>query len=281
MVASQSLTPGFSPLQLHQLLPSLLSVLLSSTLPATPLLRTHAAALLRHIVAQHSSSYPSLRPRLLRTLRAALQTRSTPAGQSAATKTGAVLGVRGLGKEAVKKVLVQQETMQALGEWCSEKEEEAEEVQRIVLVSLLWLIGHQISPVICLGRSYVQPVSGRRRGQRDSHGADSSLRNVLPQETLSDLAPTYASRRTPANGAASSALSARVGDFWAQRLTRADAAQARDALLTLLADEAEENLDAEGPRRRLEAGQEQSQNPAAEPAQEQEADGDDTEMALL
>jgi hypothetical protein len=133
--------------QLHQLLPSLLSVLLSSTLPASPLLRTHAAALLRHIVVQHSSSYPSLRPRLLRTLRAALQARSTPAGQSAATKTGAVLGVRGLGKEAIKKVLVQQDTMEALGQWCSEKEEEAGEVQRVVLVSLQCLSGAVLRPL--------------------------------------------------------------------------------------------------------------------------------------
>ena len=60
---------------------------------------------------------------------------------------------------------------------------------------------------------------------------------------------------------------------------RADAATAREALLALLADETEETRDVESSREPLEM--EGQNRDRGERPQEQEADGDDTEMALL
>lgn len=91
-------------LQLHQLLPPILSTLLHSSLPAalSTQLRVCASQTLSHVLTQHSTTYPSLSPRIMKTLLLAL----ISPGKSRGTREGAVRGLMGVGKEAVRKGLV-------------------------------------------------------------------------------------------------------------------------------------------------------------------------------
>lgn len=91
--------------QLHQLLPPILSTLLHSTLPPAQAthLRTTAAQTLSHLLTQHSTTYPSLSPRIMKTLLLAL----ISPGKSKGTREGAIRGLMGVGKEAVRKGLVE------------------------------------------------------------------------------------------------------------------------------------------------------------------------------
>ena len=110
---------------LHQMLPFVLSILLTSTLGTststlTYVLRSRAGSLLAYIVAQYGSTYPTLKPRLVRTALSALdagckdvtkegeevQRASSPTldeasvkgpRESSATKLGAVIGLRKFG----------------------------------------------------------------------------------------------------------------------------------------------------------------------------------------
>ncbi|KAG5634253.1 hypothetical protein H0H81_002696 [Sphagnurus paluster] len=90
---------------LHQILPPILSTLLHSTLP--PLhathLRTTSAQTLSRVLTQHSTTYPSLSPRIMKTLLLAL----ISPGKSRGTREGAIRGLVGVGKEAVRKGLVE------------------------------------------------------------------------------------------------------------------------------------------------------------------------------
>ncbi|TCD67164.1 hypothetical protein EIP91_000449 [Steccherinum ochraceum] len=90
---------------LHQLLPPVLSTLLHSTLPPTQSthLRTTAAQTLSHLLTQHSTTYPSLSPRIMKTLLLAL----ISPGKSRGTREGAIRGLMGVGKEAIRKGLVE------------------------------------------------------------------------------------------------------------------------------------------------------------------------------
>ncbi|TFK27605.1 hypothetical protein FA15DRAFT_754176 [Coprinopsis marcescibilis] len=90
---------------LHQLLPSLLSTLFHSSLPPThaTLLRTSAAQTLSRLLTQHSTTYSSLSPRIMKTLLLAL----ISGGKSKGTREGAVKGLVAVGKEAVRKGLVE------------------------------------------------------------------------------------------------------------------------------------------------------------------------------
>ncbi|KAF8333466.1 TATA box binding protein associated factor-domain-containing protein [Cantharellus anzutake] len=100
---------------LHQLLPPILSILLTSTLPTPPIiptdstdpspsqLRTHAASVLSRLLTQHSPTYPSLSSRVTKTLLAAL----IDPGRMLGTREGALRGLTAVGKEAVRRGLVQ------------------------------------------------------------------------------------------------------------------------------------------------------------------------------
>ncbi|KAF5361003.1 hypothetical protein D9756_005121 [Leucocoprinus leucothites] len=89
---------------LHQLLPPILSTLLHSTLPYSQSthLRISASQTLSRVLTQHSTTYPSLSPRIMKTLLLAL----ISPGKSRGTREGAVRGLMGVGKEAVRKGLV-------------------------------------------------------------------------------------------------------------------------------------------------------------------------------
>ncbi|KAJ3740160.1 transcription initiation factor TFIID complex 60 kDa subunit [Lentinula detonsa] len=90
---------------LHQLLPPLLSTLLHSSLPRShsTQLRTISSQTLSGLLTKHSTTYPSLSPRIMKTLLLAL----ISPGKSKGTREGAIRGLIGVGKEAVRKGLVE------------------------------------------------------------------------------------------------------------------------------------------------------------------------------
>ncbi|KAI0265307.1 TATA box binding protein associated factor-domain-containing protein [Gloeopeniophorella convolvens] len=98
---------------LHQILPPVLSVLLHSSLPPmhSTHLRTSAASALARILTQHSATYPSLAPRIMKTLLLALLAPERGPG----TRLGALRGLIGVGKEAVRKGLLDAGGAKALG----------------------------------------------------------------------------------------------------------------------------------------------------------------------
>ncbi|EMD40151.1 hypothetical protein CERSUDRAFT_112363 [Gelatoporia subvermispora B] len=106
---------------LHQLLPPLLSVLLHSALPPAQSthLRTAAAQTLAHLLTTYATTYPSLPPRVMKTLLLALLAQ----GRSAGTREGAVRGLVGVGREAVRKGLLEGGGARVVGAECAEGRE--------------------------------------------------------------------------------------------------------------------------------------------------------------
>ena len=87
------------------MLPPVLSILLHSSLPPTHSthLRTSAAQTMSHLLTQHSTTYPSLAPRIMKTLLLALVSN----GKSRGTREGAIRGLVGVGKDAIRKGLIE------------------------------------------------------------------------------------------------------------------------------------------------------------------------------
>lgn len=56
-----------------------------------------------HLLTQHSTTYPSLAPRIMKTLLLAL----VSTGKSRGTREGAVRGLVGVGKDAIRKGLIE------------------------------------------------------------------------------------------------------------------------------------------------------------------------------
>ncbi|KAF8157968.1 transcription initiation factor TFIID complex 60 kDa subunit [Crassisporium funariophilum] len=101
---------------LHQILPPILSILLHSSLPPSHAtqLRTTSSQTLSKLLTQHSTTYPSLSPRIMKTLLLAL----ISPGKSHGTREGAIRGLLGVGKEAVRKGLVEGGGARVVGaEW--------------------------------------------------------------------------------------------------------------------------------------------------------------------
>ncbi|GBE83264.1 Transcription initiation factor TFIID subunit 6 [Sparassis crispa] len=105
---------------LHQLLPPILSILLHSALPPSHAaeLRTSASQILSHLLTHYSTTYPSLPPRIMKTLLLAL----ISPGKSRGTREGAIRGLMGVGKEAVRKGLVDGGGAKVVGSECFEGE---------------------------------------------------------------------------------------------------------------------------------------------------------------
>ena len=99
--------------QLHQILPPVLSVLLhSSLLPMhSDHLRKSAASALAWILTQHSVTYPSLAPRIMKMPLLALLAPERGPG----TRLGALRGLIGVGKEVVQKGILDAGGAKALG----------------------------------------------------------------------------------------------------------------------------------------------------------------------
>jgi transcription initiation factor TFIID subunit 6 len=96
------------------MLPSLLSTLLTSTLPGTHSkhLRVLSAQTMSRIITQYSTTYPSLAPRVVKTLLLALLS----PGKSLGTREGAIRGLMGVGDEAIRKGLVESGGIKLIGE---------------------------------------------------------------------------------------------------------------------------------------------------------------------
>lgn len=129
---------------LHQVLPSLLSTLLTSTLPSNngTHLRILASQVISHILTRYSTSYPSLGPRIMKTLLIALLAPSAPPKTDAngtstspstsneqpaaptslarnygpGTREGAVRGLMSIGREAIYKGLIEGGALHSVGE---------------------------------------------------------------------------------------------------------------------------------------------------------------------
>ncbi|KAI0917176.1 hypothetical protein AcW1_007560 [Taiwanofungus camphoratus] len=101
---------------LHQLLPPILSILLHSSLPSShaTYLRISASQILSHLLTHYSTTYPSLPPRIMKTLLLAL----IQPGKSRGTREGAIRGLVGVGKEAVRKGLVDGGGAKVVGSEC-------------------------------------------------------------------------------------------------------------------------------------------------------------------
>ncbi|PCH39838.1 TAF-domain-containing protein [Wolfiporia cocos MD-104 SS10] len=101
---------------LHQLLPPILSTLLHSSLPSSHAhhLRSSASQTLSHMLTHYSTTYPSLPPRIMKTLLLAL----ISPGKSRNTREGAIRGLVGIGKEAVRKGLVEGGGAKVVGSEC-------------------------------------------------------------------------------------------------------------------------------------------------------------------
>lgn len=136
---------------LHQLLPSLLSTLLHSSLPQThaKILRTKASQTLSRLLTQHSTTYPSLSPRIMKTLLLALISPSKSPG----TRHGAIQGLVGVGKEAVRKGLVESGGAKVIGSECEAHPELADSVMVCsLLVSGWWLMIRRMRCRLCAQR---------------------------------------------------------------------------------------------------------------------------------
>ncbi|KAF9260442.1 TAF-domain-containing protein [Marasmius fiardii PR-910] len=120
---------------LHQLLPPLLSTLLHSSLPPlhASILRTTAAQTLSKLLTKHSTTYPSLSPRIMKTLLLALISPEKSAG----TRDGAIRGLVGVGKEAVRKGLVERGGAKVIGSECIREGDE--DLAKSVMDALLVL----------------------------------------------------------------------------------------------------------------------------------------------
>ncbi|KAN0061194.1 histone H4-like TAF Taf6, SAGA complex subunit [Thecaphora frezii] len=150
---------------LHQMMPTLLSILLTSSLsplpppgssqhaalitagPSSYTLRAYASALLAHIVERHGTSYPTLKPRLVTTMLKALLAGTSPddarggGGPRAAvgTKVGALMALRRMGKASFRTVLKEREggrVLRRVGDWAERMGKEVWSVQREVLGAL-------------------------------------------------------------------------------------------------------------------------------------------------
>ncbi|KAI0667708.1 transcription initiation factor TFIID complex subunit [Trametes maxima] len=115
-------TLGVEP-YLHQLLPSIFSILLHSSLPPshTAHLRTTAASILSHLLTHYSTTYPGLSSRIVKTLIVGL----IGEGKSRSTREGALRGLMGIGKEAVRQGLVKHQGAKVIGDECMPGESSA------------------------------------------------------------------------------------------------------------------------------------------------------------
>ncbi|KIY51530.1 TAF-domain-containing protein [Fistulina hepatica ATCC 64428] len=121
---------------LHQLLPPLLSLLLHNSLPPTQsaVLRSSAAQTLARLLQQYATTYPSLSPRIMKTLLLALV--SQDKGANVGTRAGAIRGLVAVGKEAVRKGLVESGGVRIIGQDIANGASGAASLEDIVMDAL-------------------------------------------------------------------------------------------------------------------------------------------------
>ena len=127
--------------KLHQMMPSILTCLLSSSLPTpneppTALdIRKHAASLLGEIMSRFAGAYPTLRPRVMKTLLRGLLDEET--SSALGTKYGAVIGLYTLGREVVRRSFGYEANLKAVDGLLSKHAESVEgrECIKTIMVS--------------------------------------------------------------------------------------------------------------------------------------------------
>lgn len=125
------------------MIPIVLSALLSSAIgnpssqPPSTEIRTHAASLLQYILTEYSGSYPTLRPRLLRTLLRGL----VEENKSIGTRFGAVIALSGMGKEAVLSTLGKLGNLKVLSESLRGDAPEVGQILQAVVVRYFFWFG--------------------------------------------------------------------------------------------------------------------------------------------
>ncbi|KAI5120130.1 hypothetical protein M0805_001898 [Coniferiporia weirii] len=159
---------------LHQMLPPLLSILLHSSHPSSNSthLRIAASQILSHLLTQHSTTYPSLAPRIMKTLLVALLSPEKSKG----TREGAVRGLAGVGKEAVRKGLMEGGGARLIGAECTT----ADSAQLVVAVTDAFRI---LTP----------PSATQPRPLNPSDPADAALM----RELSAVMGPFFAARVSP------------------------------------------------------------------------------------
>jgi transcription initiation factor TFIID subunit 6 len=109
-------------LQLHQIMPPILSILLTASLGSTSTfssfdsnppprhIRVHAASLLSHVLGLHGPTYPSLGARISKTLILGV----TAPGRQRGTREGALHGLAALGRVATGRALIGAQALKKL-----------------------------------------------------------------------------------------------------------------------------------------------------------------------
>lgn len=104
----------FSSSQLHQILPPVLSILLTSSLgpfnSATQFpglshitTRQHASAFLTFLLQRYGNAYTALKPRILQTVLRGLVNGCSAELRNTGTLVGSIMGIRALGKDSVRR----------------------------------------------------------------------------------------------------------------------------------------------------------------------------------
>lgn len=110
---SNFLSTTYPKEQLHQILPPLLSILLTSSLPPEPAtLRRDASEILAYLSLQHGTTYPSLSERLTKTLLLALLSPDKTSG----SREGAVRGLASLSPQAIERGLIESGGARVIGD---------------------------------------------------------------------------------------------------------------------------------------------------------------------
>ncbi|CCF50563.1 hypothetical protein NDA11_003365 [Ustilago hordei] len=254
---------------LHQMMPSILSVLLTSSLaepelhrqlhssddiqmplvtagPSSYSLRAHASALLTHVVDTFGSSYPTLKPRVVATLLKALMTGVIPGNNnqdsasrreaavrepraSPGTKLGALMALRRLGKASFRMLLSHSAQLNARLGEGSESTEQT---------------ATSVCPLRSLGEWMQSWESGAlHANERSTQLQAAELRVIQMKPIVNEVAgalhallPPFVAPNAELTGTAeerNETLKKTFGEYWMQKVVNVDA-RAKAALETEL-----------------------------------------------
>ncbi|TIA85483.1 hypothetical protein E3P99_03992 [Wallemia hederae] len=119
---------------LHQILPLLLTTLLTSAYPAPPSahalwLRQKSSSLIARLLAEYGSGYPTLSGRVAKTLFSALNGDEQSVGEAAShdvgTRLGSVIGLKAVGKHTAIRALVHEKGLKGISQLAESLEEDA------------------------------------------------------------------------------------------------------------------------------------------------------------
>ncbi|CDS01448.1 hypothetical protein [Sporisorium scitamineum] len=244
---------------LHQMMPSILSILLTSSLaepellrqlqgsddvhtplvtagPSSYSLRAHASALLTHVVDTFGSSYPTLKPRVVATLLKALMTGVVPGSSdqdsarrheaaarepraSPGTKLGALMALRRLGKASFRTLL---STSAQLNAKLGDSSEQTEST------------ASSASPLRLLGEWMQSWESGSlQEGNQQQQAVQ--LRKLQMKPMINEVAgalhallPPFVAPNAELSGTAeerNETLTSTYGEYWMQKVIRAASSQ--------------------------------------------------------